>query len=78
MENEFYKTKLTIEVEIETCSAGPLGALNLIECGLKCPAVTLLTVTKIETDYKRTSSQDINANVLDKVPINLLDERYRF
>lgn len=48
---QFYKTRLVIEVEVET-QFGPESAMNLIIARLQCPAVTDITMLSGETNYQ--------------------------
>lgn len=45
-----YKTKLTVEIEVET-QFGPLDAISMVDILTRVPAINSLNLIKLETDY---------------------------
>jgi len=70
MNKPFYKTRLFIEVDIET-QFGPRDAISLAANMVGFPAVTKAVVTKVETNYIPFSDKDSNLEVLNKKAIQI-------
>jgi hypothetical protein len=67
---KWYKTKVTIEVEVQT-QFGPNDAINLVDMNLRYPAITGLTLLKVESDYVPLTEQDLNREAVSNVPRQL-------
>lgn len=65
-----YKTKLTVEVEVET-QFGPRDAMDMVGTLLNVPAINTVRVVKAKSDYKRFTPQDVQANALERLPLRL-------
>jgi hypothetical protein len=50
MSEEFYTTKLLIEVDVST-QFGPRDAICLVKTLLKCPAITSVSIKSGHTNY---------------------------
>jgi hypothetical protein len=70
--SEFYKNKLTLEIEIET-QFGPEAAVNLISVLNNVPAVTSINVTKLESNYDTSNvfPEDANLRMMNRIPLKL-------
>lgn len=66
-----YKTKLTVEVEVET-QFGPEDAVNLVDVLTRVPAITSVNVVGLETDYEskldKGFPEDVQSLAMNRVP----------
>lgn len=65
-----YKTKLTVEVEVET-QFGPSDAMNMVGVLLQVPAIKMIRIIKAKSDYKRHTPEDVQANALQRLPLRI-------
>lgn len=70
--NEYYKTKLTVEVEIQT-QFGPQSAVDIIRSLTNIPAVDSVVVTDIDSDYDVSDAfpENLNLKCINSIPIKL-------
>lgn len=69
-EVKFYKTKLYLEVSVET-QFGPKDAIWMVNNLLTVPAITGVKLTKVDTDYVPLTEQDVNREAVANVPRQL-------
>lgn len=67
--NNFYKTKLTVEFDIET-QHGPESAGNMIDVLTRVPAITNVKIVKVVTNYefKDAFPKDANLKFINSIP----------
>ena len=68
MPREFYTTKLTIEIDIET-QCGPQTAVSVLQSYLDLPAITGLKIVKLESDYPLYGPLDVNRKTITNIPL---------
>lgn len=70
MNDKFYTTKLTVEMEVQT-QFGPADAIELVKNLNKVPAVVSFNVSKLETDYRPFFAEETNAEAMNNIPVKL-------
>lgn len=67
------KTKLTVEIEVET-QFGPEDAVKMVDSLLNVPAIRSVLVSKIESEWKPNEStfpENLNLRMLQSIPLKL-------
>ena len=60
-----YNNKVTVEIECQT-QFGPLDAVEMLKNVLNFPAIQSVVITDVQSDYKRFTKEDVQANFLEK------------